>query len=217
MARNKQTTALPSASALTLWATWLWRLALAVVAGYGSWLMLNDVRTWTDFVNNILYFTLLSTVAVFLVNLGSVIRPFIVKGSNRHRLEGNHGWFRGATTSMTILTGIVYAALLGAQYPNLEGIISHIACPILMILDWIFVGQNQTRLRWFVPVTWAATFAPYLWLYSWNARYFGRPMYDFLDPNAADWWLAVALTIATYLALCYLVLFLAKVLRRLGR
>ncbi len=176
--------------------------------------MLADSRTWMGFVENISYFTQISTVAVFLVNLGSVIRPFVIRGSNRHRLEGARGWFRGGATSMTILTGIVFAVLLGAQYPDLSGKIAHIACPILMTLDWFFVGRNQARLHWFVPLTWLAILAPYIRLYAWNARYFGRPMYDFLSPDAANWWTWVAIIVVAYLALCYVILFIARVLRR---
>ena len=214
MAQNKQTHALPPASAPTLWATWVWRLVLAAVSGYGSWLIVADSRTWIGFVENISYFTEISTIAVFLANFCSVIRVFVMKGSNRYRLEGNHGWFRGAATSMTILTGIVFAALLGAQYPDLSGKLVHIACPILMTLDWIFAGRNQARLRWFVPLTWLLILLPYLWLYVWNARYFGRPMYDFLNPDDAHWWMWAAIIIVAYLVVSYIILFIARVLRR---
>ncbi|MFT0847320.1 hypothetical protein VR010_06140 [Actinomycetaceae bacterium L2_0104] len=214
MAQEKHDTVLPPATAGALWGTWVWRLILTGISGYGSWLMLADARTWTDFVESILYFTQLSTVAVFVVNLCAVIRPLVVRGSNRHRLEGNHGWFRGAATSMTMLTGIVYATLLGAQYPDLAGKIAHIVCPILMTLDWFFAGRNQTRLPWFVPITWLSILAPYLWLYAWDAHYFGRPMYDFLDPDSGDWWMWVAIMVGAYLVLCYVALFIARFLRR---
>ena len=117
---------LPSATASILWGTWIWRLLLTVTSGYGSWLMLADTSSWIDFVKHISYFTELSTVMMFLVSLGSVIRPFVTRGTYRHRLEGNYGWFRGVAASMTVLTGIVYATLLGADYPDLSGKIAHI-------------------------------------------------------------------------------------------
>jgi len=208
---------LPSATASILWGTWIWRLLLTVTSGYGSWLMLADTSSSIDFVKHISYFTELSTVMMFLVSLGSVIRPFVTRGTYRHRLEGNYGWFRGVATSMTVLTGIVYATLLGADYPDLSGKIAHIVCPILMALDWFFTGRNQIRLRWFVPLTWAMMLVPYFWLYSWNAHYFGRPMYDFLDPTSGDWWLWVGVMVVVYMVLSYLLLYIGKALRRAPR
>lgn len=214
MAKEQRNGVLPPATVPVLWSTWLWRLALTVISGYGMWLMLVDVRSGIDFVEHILYFTELSTAMVFLVNLCSVMRPLVMHGPNRHRLEGKYGWFRGVASSMTVLTGIVYATLLGAEYPDLSGKIAHIVCPILMALDWFFAGCNQTRLRWFIPLSWGVVLVPYFWLYAWDTNYFGRPMYDFLDPNAGDWWMWVAIMVAVYFALSYLLLYLAKVLRR---
>lgn len=118
MAQNKQTHALPPASAPTLWATWVWRLVLAAVSNqvFGLSLRIREhgSASWRTFPHFTEIFHNRRIPGERLLS----DRTSVMKGSNRYRLEGNHGWFRGAATSMTILTGIVFAALLGAQYPT---------------------------------------------------------------------------------------------------
>lgn len=165
---------------------WLWRLGLAVLAMWALVLMLWGLSLTKAF-DTLLYFTTLTTLVVFLVNAGAVIRPVMVEGQGG-RFEGSLGWFRGLATLMAVFTGVMFAALLEGGYPDLQGKISHLVLPIAMTVDWLGIGRNQTCLPLWVPLSWTVVLMPYFWVYAWDARADGQPMYAFLDPAAADWW-----------------------------
>lgn len=187
---------------------WVWRLVLALAAGWATWLMLSG-RSTAVVLDQLRYFTIESTIAVLLVNAGAVLRPLVVR-SGPYRFEGRRSWFRGLATSMTVFTGIIFATLLGHSYPDTAGRIAHAALPAAMLLDWLLVGRSHRRPAWWVPLTWAAVLVPYLFLYAWDARTFGAPMYPFLDPASPHWWGVVAAAAVAFLALTYLLRWLAR-------
>lgn len=187
---------------------WVWRLLLALAAGWATWLMLSR-RSTAVVLDQLRYFTIESTIAVLLVNAGAVVRPLLVR-SGPHRFEGRRSWFRGLATSMTVFTGIVFATLLGRTYPDTAGRTAHAALPAAMLVDWLLVGRSHRRLAWWVPLTWTAVLVPYLFLYAWDARTFGTPMYPFLDPASPHWWGTVAAVAVAFLVLSYLLRWLAR-------
>ncbi len=187
---------------------WVWRLVLAVAAGWATWLLLAG-RPTADLLAQLRYFTTESTIAVLLVNAGAVVRPLLVR-SGPYRFEGRRTWFRGLATTMTVFTGIIFATLLGHTYPETAGRIAHAFLPAAMLVDWLLVGRSHRRLAWWVPLTWAAALIPYLFLYVWDARALGTPMYPFLDPASPDWGGTVAAVVVALLVLSYLLRWLAR-------
>ena len=108
-----KSTALPTATREQLWATWLWRLLIAVASGVALYLMFSDDFTPGGVLDQILYFTTLSTLMVFLVSVGYVLRPLFLHGTPRSRIEGNLPWLRGIATCMTVFTGILLLSTRG--------------------------------------------------------------------------------------------------------
>ncbi|AWE41904.1 MULTISPECIES: hypothetical protein [unclassified Actinobaculum] len=201
---NKSTT-LPSATREQLWAIWFWRLLIMAASGVALYLMYSDDFTPEGILDQTLYFTTLSTLMVFLVSAGYVLRPLFLHGTARSRIEGNVPWLRGIATCMTAFTGIIFFFLLGGEYPDLSGKLAHVACPLMMSVDWLFVGRNQGKLRIWVPLTWMAVLVPYLWAYSWDAHRDGEPMYHFLNPLEPGFFKWCAIMVVAFAALSYAV------------
>ena len=193
-----------------LWTLWLWRLALALASGWAVSLLLEH-RSAEQVFDQLLYFTTLSTIAVFLFNLSEVVRPFVIRTGGRNRFESRSPWLRGMATSMAIFTGVVFATLLEGAYPDTVDKLAHLVCPIAMAVDWAAVGRSQGRLHVLSPATWSALLLPYIFfVYPWDARRDGKPMYEFLDPSKDDWPVTVGAVIAAFVILSYLLWAIAR-------
>ena len=66
---------LPPASTTELTLTLIWRLVLTLISGAGLVLMFAPLRTLPQILNQVLYFTTVSTILVFLVALFGLLRP----------------------------------------------------------------------------------------------------------------------------------------------
>jgi hypothetical protein len=61
----------------------------------------------------------------------------------------------------------------------------HVVVPVLALTDWLLVGRDQARVRWWQPVAWLAYPAAYLALALVVLNHIGRRApYYFLDPGA---------------------------------
>jgi len=148
---------------------------------------------------------------VFLFNLSEVVRPFVIRTGGRNRFESRSPWLRGMATSMAIFTGVVFATLLEGAYPDTVDKLAHLVCPIAMAVDWAAVGRSQGRLHVLSPATWSALLLPYIFfVYPWDARRDGKPMYEFLDPAKDDWPVTVGAVIAAFVILSYLLWAIAR-------
>lgn len=187
---------LPATHKMTFALTLVFRLIIVGMAGWSAFAMVHNAyqRTGTleGAFDQAIYFTTLSVVIVTLAYGASILRVF-KSGSLRTRMEPDQGWFRGLAVLMSVMTGIIFSALLDGTYPDVRGLFAHLLVPILVAIDWIFVGRNQERLHPAVPILWAVLILPYLAVYWWDAIRDGGggPMYDFLDPNADNFFTAV--------------------------
>jgi hypothetical protein len=60
----------------------------------------------------------------------------------------------------------------------------HVVVPVLALTDWLLVGRDQARVRWWQPVAWLAYPAAYLALALAVLNHVGRRApYYFLDPG----------------------------------
>ncbi len=210
---------LPPASYTTLVLTVSWRLVLTLISGTGLVLMFGPLRSLPEVINQALYFTTISNILVFLVALAGVLRPLLLRDRPvRQRLEGNQGWLRGLTACAALLTGLVFGFIMAGDLSEPVSFIPHLVLPVLAVADWVLVGRNQSRLAWWVPLTWTLTLAPYLFVYAWDAQR-NHPRYAFLDPALPSWWSWIGMLSAGFLVLAYLLWGLGRLrgLRGAGR
>lgn len=187
---------LPATHNATFALALIFRLIIVGVAGWSAFAMVHNAYqrtgTWEGAFDQAIYFTTLSVVIVTLAYGASILRVF-KSGSLRTRMEPDQGWFRGLAVLMSVMTGIIFSTLLDGTYPDVRGLFAHLLVPILVAIDWIFVGRNQERLHPAVPILWAVLILPYLAVYWWDAVRDGGggPMYNFLDPNADNFFTVV--------------------------
>ena len=170
-----------------------WRLVLAAIA-LASWLIAMGVGsgfTPGDWV----YFSQCSTIFVALAQV-------IALGSELAGRSRVGRVVRGATTSYALVTLLIYATLLGADYSATASKLEHLVVPILALVDWLLTVRR--RLAWFVPVCWTAIPLAYLPVYISASRARG-PLYDFLDPSASDFGRWIVILIGVFLAVEYVV------------
>ncbi len=168
----------------------LWRMILAGTAWWGLGLGLlsgglQDLR----------YFTNVSTLVAALVATASLLTPLVLRGA----LETRWGVARGAATTYATITLLVYATMLGGDYSTTASLVTHLLVPVLTITDWLVVGRNQL-LAWWWPLAWLSV--PVLYLVGYVIG--GETLYGFLDPGSRDFldyvlFLTVAFMVVGYL------------------
>jgi hypothetical protein len=130
-----------------LLSTMLWRLAI-------SGLALHYAQTGREE-------TMSSESLSYLSNLGVAAGFFVLAaypvavGGRRH--EPRTAWLRGALTIMMLLVGLVFTVGMGESPDG-----PHAVIPALVTIDWLLVGRNQFRTRWWEPFTWIAFPLAYL-------------------------------------------------------
>ena len=175
----------------------LWRLILAGTAwtGFVLGMTRGDVWRWP----NLGYWSQFSTLLVALTATGSLVAPLLT----HRRTEPPHGYLRGAATTYTTLTLVVFPLLLSGTYDDLDGQLMHLVVPVLAIADWVVVGRNQAGVRWFGPLLWLIVPLLYLPVYVVRSNA-SRPLYGFLDPARGDFTGWVATLLAAVLVIGYL-------------
>lgn len=175
----------------------VWRLVLAGTAwsGFVLGMTRGDIWRWP----NLAYWSQFSTLLVALTATGSLLVPLI----SRRRAERPHGYLRGAATTYTTLTLVVFPLLLSGTYDDLDGQLMHLVVPVMAITDWVVVGRNQAGVRWFGPFLWLIMPLLYLPVYVVRSNAF-RPLYGFLDPARGDFTGWVATLLAAVVVIGYL-------------
>lgn len=207
---------LPPARPLTVWLTWLWRLALLAACGYALWLMFVPLDSLEAQLDQALYFTTLTTMVTALALFMGVMRPLVLWGvPPRRKLEPRRGWLRGLATSMCVFTGLIFGVLMGGGYDYAVSFIPHLLLPVAMVVDWVGFGRNQGRMPWYAPLAWSAVLLPYIWAYMRDAEA-DEPMYGFLDPADPSWWTWIAGMVGGFLVVALVIWGLGR-LRGIGQ
>ena len=197
----------PQNRALNAVAT-IYRGIIAALALYSAFIMLrngwND-GSWDGLLDQALYFTTLSVIAVGVVYLGLTIMGL---STGFEKIEGRRASARGLAVLMSVMTGIIFAALLDGTYPEIQGLLAHLVVPILVAVDWLLVGRNQERVPWVMVGAWTLILSLYLGAYYWDATRGGRyggPMYDFFDPSKGNFLMWLGIMYAAFI-LCAILL-----------
>ncbi|WP_143261984.1 hypothetical protein, partial [Allokutzneria sp. NRRL B-24872] len=149
-----------------------WRLMIAAFAIYGF----SDATGWTKNWQGLSQQASLFTGAVYLFLL---VYPLFT-GLRRH--EPQSPWLRGATTVLLLLVMVTFYGVMGGDFEDQP--FEHMWTPLAVIIDWIFVGRNQARTKWWYPLTWVVFPLTYLTYFLTSGVY--KSLYRFLNPNKSS-------------------------------
>ena len=93
---------------------------------------------------------------------------------------------RGAMVLYVLIAGVIWNLFLTGHSMGYTpaNMLLHIVFPLLALTDWLLVGRDHERVRWWQPVAWLAYPAAYLALALLVLNHVGRRApYYFLDPG----------------------------------
>jgi hypothetical protein len=79
--------------------------------------------------------------------------------------EPHSPWLRGSLTTTMVLVSLAYVPMQNGNLWDPYSILEHMVTPALVVLDFVLVGDNQHRIRWWHPLTWLLPPAAYLLWY----------------------------------------------------
>jgi hypothetical protein len=94
---------------------------------------------------------------------------------------------RGAVVLYVVVAGLIWNLFLSGVSMGYTGanVLLHVVVPVLALAEWVLVGRDQARVRWWQPVAWLAYPAAYLGAAVLILNHLGRRApYYFLDPGA---------------------------------
>lgn len=150
----------------------LWRLAIIACALYGF----SDATGWSE---NFEGLSQQASLATGIIYTGLLLYP-VFTGGRRH--EPKSPWLRGATTVLLLLVAGTFFAIMGGDADYLP--FEHIYTPLIVLVDWLFVGRSQANSKWWYPLTWIAFPLAYLVYFLAGGIY--ESLYSFLDPEGDE-------------------------------
>ena len=94
---------------------------------------------------------------------------------------------RGAVVLYVLIAGVIWNLFLTGHSMGYTpaNMLLHIVVPMLALTDWLLVGRDQARVRWWQPMVWLIYPAAYLTLALLVLNHVGRRApYYFLDPGS---------------------------------
>jgi hypothetical protein len=94
---------------------------------------------------------------------------------------------RGAVVLYVIVAGLIWNVFLTevSMGYTIANTLLHVVVPVLALADWLLVGNSQSQVRWWQPLTWLVYPATYLGLALLVLNHAGRRApYYFLDPDS---------------------------------
>jgi hypothetical protein len=182
---------------------------LAIISVFKNYIDLAEPHFWHFFTNQS------SFVSGVVLLLGATL-------FSRQRSPLAWDIVRGTAVMMMLMTGIVYAALLGGLYNPFNGehpwpsSVMHQLLPIVMLLDLLIVPLHRSVPTWSMSLF---TVYPLAWLgfTVWYGTGAGWYPYEFLDPALGGGVTGVAVTIAAivvgFLAIAAFLLRLSRAMR----
>lgn len=139
----------------------LWRLVVAGSAATGVVLATREYDVWWTALSQ------LTSLAVAVAYLGLAVR------------EPRSPWLRGALVTLVLLVALAYLPMQNGNLAEPWSVLEHVVTPALVVVDFLVVGRNHHRVRWWHPLTWLVPPTAYLLWYVGG----GLHVYQALDPG----------------------------------
>lgn len=136
----------PRPSPIVLALLTLWRMAVALCGLLGVYLVVSEV-------DDLYFLSQLGSLAVGVVYIGLALVPVVTAG-RRH--EPPSSWLRGAMAVLMSLIAITSIVLLDPALDDPGFLLEHLITPVVVVVDFVFVGRGQFRTRAWEPLTWIA-------------------------------------------------------------
>ena len=172
----------------------------AIIAGLAWWGLVAALR---GDITQLRYFSQVTTLTVALTATASVLTFAVTSGTWARVLA----WCRGASTTYAIVTAVIYQVLLSGNLEATSSLLEHAIVPILAVIDWVVFGPGRVRLAWWTALSWLILPVCYLGVYFNVRDRNGKPLYPFLNPEAASFWRWVGIMIAVFIVVGCLVWF----------
>ncbi|WP_232004857.1 Pr6Pr family membrane protein [Mycobacterium sp. ACS1612] len=94
---------------------------------------------------------------------------------------------RGAVVLYVLIAGVIWNLFLTERSMGYTpaNLLLHVVVPVLALTDWLLVGRDRAKVRWWQPVAWLVYPAAYLALALLVLNHVGRRApYYFLDPGS---------------------------------
>jgi hypothetical protein len=150
----------------------LWRVVIIGCALYGF----SDATGWSA---NFEGLSQQASLVTAIVYTGLLLYPAFA-GGRRH--EPKSPWLRGATTVLLLLVSGTFFGIMGGDFDYLP--FEHVYTPLIVLVDWLFVGRSQANVKWWHPLTWIAFPLAYLGYFLSAGVY--KSLYSFLDPDGDE-------------------------------
>jgi hypothetical protein len=180
----------------------LWRIAIIGCALYGF----GDATGWAE---NFEALSQQASLATGIIYIGLLGYPMFT-GGRRH--EPVSPWLRGATTVLLLLVAGTFFGVMGGDFDYLP--FEHVFTPLLVLVDWLFVGRNQASVKWWHPLTWVAF--PLAYFAYFLAAEVYQYLHPFLDPDADEFAAIVAGMTVGVIVVGYLLVGVAKLKAAVG-
>ena len=122
----------------------LWRLLVATSAATGVALAARQYDVWWTALSQ------LASIAAALAYLGLAWR------------EPRSPWLRGCLATLMLLVSLAYLPMQNGNLLDPYSVFEHVLTPAMVLTDFLLVGANHHRVRWWHPLTWLAPPAAYL-------------------------------------------------------
>jgi hypothetical protein len=173
----------------------VWRLVVATCGfvGFGAAVaVLNN--PWSALSQQASLFT-------GVVYLGLALYPFLAGGREPSP------WLRGATCVLLLLVAGTYMSLMSGDLGSVHSLFEHLLTPLVVLVDWVFVGRDQARVRWWHPLSWVVFPLAYLVYFLIDRPRLYR---GFLNPDSAGFPSTIAAFLVAVVAAGYVLYAIAK-------
>jgi hypothetical protein len=177
-----------------------WRVLIAGLAWWGLLDALNGD------LGQLRYFSQVTTLTVALTATASVVTFTVTTPGWAQALA----WCRGASTTYAIVTAVIYQVLLSGNLDSTSSLLEHAVVPALAVIDWVVFGPGRVGQRWWIALTWLVLPVCYLGVYYNVRKPSGEPLYPFLNPDAASFWRWVAIMLAVFIVVGFIVWFIGR-------
>lgn len=185
----------------------LWRLLIAFCGLYGYLNALSTQLPSQPFLEQMSsageFLSQIGSLVIGLFYLGFALYPLAVLG---RRLEPDSPWIRGQLVVLMLLIALPYNTIMGGSLDSTWEMLEHVVTPLLVLIDWLVVGRNQGRARWWYPFSWLSY--PLVYLYA--IIVYGAPNYQMFPPSSDDFFLRVVAGMTALVVIGYIVLGLGR-------
>ncbi len=124
-----------------------WRLLVAACAAAGVALAAQQYDVWWTALSQ------LANLAVAVCFVAMAVR------------EPRSPLLRGALTSLMVLVSLAYLPMQNGNLAEPWSVLEHVVTPALVLADFLLVGDDQARVRWWHPLVWVVPPLVYLGWY----------------------------------------------------